>query len=349
MKRIWKMTRETFIEKATAVQAAKGRVYDYSLVEYVNSQTKVKIICPEHGVFEQVPAEHNAGKGCNQCRSTHQMTQAEFIVKAKSVHGERYDYSEVYFRRAKYNVVIKCRIHGAFEQQPTSHIMGCGCPNCKYDGNADLKRSTVDEFVVKAKLVHGDLYDYSKTVYVRRDADVIIICTSCKFEFNQSPGNHLAGKGCRKCKNSHGETAVENCLKLLQCVYESQSRFATCRDIFELPFDFWIPLWNLLIEFDGKQHFEIVDHWDNGPEGLAKRILHDKIKDKWCIDNGKILLRISFKDLDNIADLIDLARAYCEEGKVVPIDGKITGYILATKYYSQIGRVFPEYDYVAID
>lgn len=120
--------------------------YDYSNVVYVNSRTKVKIICPKHGEFEQLPSSHLQGNGCPECarewtdehkenhakssQKSRGMTTEEWIDRARQVHGNKYDYSQTVYVNQRTNVKIICPIHGLFEQKADSHIRGCGCRLC---------------------------------------------------------------------------------------------------------------------------------------------------------------------------------------------------------------------------
>lgn len=127
-----KLTTEQFIERARQVH---GDRFDYSLTEYVNRRTKVKIICPDHGVFEQQAGSHLYGKGCALCgrqRTTDKqsLNTPEFIEKAKAVHGCKYDYSQTQYSKSSEKVIIKCSEHGVFEQTPNNHLRGQGCPSC---------------------------------------------------------------------------------------------------------------------------------------------------------------------------------------------------------------------------
>lgn len=110
--------------------------YDYSKVEYINSNTKINIICPVHGDFFQRPANHLSGNGCRKCgnqkiSSSKNSTLNIFINKAKHIHGEFYDYSKVEYLRSNKYVIIICPIHGEFNQKPANHLNGKnGCPKC---------------------------------------------------------------------------------------------------------------------------------------------------------------------------------------------------------------------------
>ena len=195
-----KMTTEEFIAKAREVHGDK---YDYSKVNYINNSTKVIIICPIHGEFEQTPDKHLFGRGCPDCSGRKKLTTEEFIKRATEVHGDRYDYSKVEYVNNKTPIVIICADHGPFEQLPNVHLSGHGCPTC-----SGRKRSTTEEFISKAREVHGDKYDYSKVEYVNMAKEVCIICPE-HGEFGQRPSNHLNGAGCPKCSHPSSKYTTE--------------------------------------------------------------------------------------------------------------------------------------------
>lgn len=138
-----KSTTESFIKKATQLHNGK---YDYSQTIYVDSRSKLSIICPYHGIFEQRASSHLAGNGCPECmkiwsdehrrnlqessRKSRGMTTEEWIERAKAVHGDRYDYSQTIYVNQRTNVKIICSKHGLFEQKADSHIRGNGCRMC---------------------------------------------------------------------------------------------------------------------------------------------------------------------------------------------------------------------------
>lgn len=132
-----KQTTEEFIARAKAVH---GDRYDYSKVEYVNSKEKVTIICPKHGEFPQTPQKHLYGQGCPICGNKPKITTEEFIKKALTVHGDRYDYSNVKYENASTKVCIICKEHGEFWQAPYTHLNGHGCSKCATKINADRLR-----------------------------------------------------------------------------------------------------------------------------------------------------------------------------------------------------------------
>lgn len=180
-----------FIEKAKLVHDDR---YDYSKVEYVKAKEKVIIICKIHGEFEQTPCGHLSGRNCSKCGGNLKSNTFDFIEKAKLVHGERYDYSKVEYINNSSKVIIICSTHGEFEQSAGSHLNRNGCSRCAGCG----PNSNTLEFIEKAKLVHGERYDYSKVEYVKAIEKVIIIC-KIHGEFTQIPAGHLSGKNCSGC------------------------------------------------------------------------------------------------------------------------------------------------------
>ncbi len=121
-------TREKFIEQAMLVH---GNKYDYSLVEYINNRTKVKIICPTHGIFLISPAGHVPMKyGCIDCGGTRKRTTEEFIKKASEFHNNRYGYKKVVYKNTSTEIIIDCPVHGEIKQTPFEHMHSVGCSEC---------------------------------------------------------------------------------------------------------------------------------------------------------------------------------------------------------------------------
>lgn len=184
------MEHEDFINKAKRIHR---HFYDYSLVDYNNSYTKVTIICPKHGQFDQTPAEHLRGK-CIKCsHDSMRSTSQQFIDKARRIHGQ-YDYSQVEYTNAKTAVKIICPAHGEFKQKPYIHLSGSGCPKCY----ADTIVNTTDKFIKKAKQIHGNTYNYAQSRYVDESTKIAIICPKHGI-FRQSKKHHLGGAGCPEC------------------------------------------------------------------------------------------------------------------------------------------------------
>jgi hypothetical protein len=280
-----------FIDKAKQVHSDK---YSYDKVEYINSKQPVIITCPKHGDFPQQPNSHLNGQGCPECfLESSRSTTEEFINKAIQVHGDRYSYNKTIYIRASESLTITCSIHGDFSQSPNGHLQGQGCQQCARESS----RSTTEEFIDKAKKVHGDRYSYKKTNYIYSAKPVIITCNK-HGDFSQTPTAHLASQGCPNCVSSKGEILIAKFLNDLKINFVTQKKFSDCLGINtirprKLPFDFYLPDFNIIVEFDGVQHFRPVDIF-GGDQGFIKLKINDEIKDKYCKDNEIKIIRIPY-------------------------------------------------------
>lgn len=201
---------EEFIEKARKIHGDK---YDYSKVEYVNSKTKVKIICPVHGEFEQTPNSHLMGHGCGKCKAEkHALntskTTETFVKEYVAKYGEKYSFEKSNYVNAQTKICVTCPIHGDFMIKPYHLMNGHGCPKCGIENGHRKQTKTVEEFIKEAKKVHGNKYDYSKVEYKSRSAKIKIICPE-HGEFEISPLSHLKGHGCPKCSKKHKYNTIE--------------------------------------------------------------------------------------------------------------------------------------------
>jgi Zn finger protein HypA/HybF involved in hydrogenase expression len=145
-----------------------GDKYDYSQSDF--TKFKIKIKCPNHGVFEQNKYSHK-NYGCWNCaveeRSNSQkMGKEEFVEKSKNTHGDKYEYEFVDYKNNREKVTIFCREHGKFKQTPSSHLTGSGCPKCGSESASKIQSSTTEAFIEKSKKIHADKYDYSLVEYL---------------------------------------------------------------------------------------------------------------------------------------------------------------------------------------
>jgi hypothetical protein len=277
----------SFIEKSILIH---DNFYDYTLVEYVNNKTKVKIICKEHGIFEQRPNNHLSGQRCPKCSNNNIKSDKEnFIKRSIDKFGELYDYSLVKYINNKTKVKIICKEHGIFEQRPDNHFKHkIPCKKCD-SSNRIIDTNIIIEYM---KNTHKDFYDYSKFIYKGRNIKSIIICPK-HGEFKQTPNSHIFGSGCKKCSQSNGEKLVSYILNDLKLKFKTEFKFDDCFSKKELKFDFYIPSINLCIEYNGLQHYKPVDFF--GGEIYYKGIvMRDNIKKEYCIKNNIKLLIIKY-------------------------------------------------------
>jgi very-short-patch-repair endonuclease len=367
--------REDFIIKA---KQKHGELYVYSKVDYVGCDTNVIIICKIHGDFPQTPHKHLCGSGCNKCgiilvHNLQRKSQDDFITQSEQKHGKIYGYSKVEYVNNKTDVIIICKIHDDFCQNPTNHLNGSGCPLCAIENNSIVRTKTTEDFIIEAKQKHGELYGYSKVVYVNCETPVCIIC-KIHDDFYQTPSAHLNNGGCNKCgilrttqkntkqqdiyiedvKQVHGElygyskVVYVNCVtpiciickihgdfyqtpnmhkndkngcpfcvnktegklyKMLQQSYPStisQFKQEWCKKISYLPFDFCIQELKIIIELDGLQHFKQVSNWASPEEQFE----NDIYKQKCANENSYSVIRLLQEDVFN--DSYDWHKELCE-------------------------------------
>lgn len=302
-----RLTRQQFISKS---MAKHGEKYDYSLVVYINNNTPVDIICPIHGLFSQIPANHMEGGGCRMCVGCEDYTLEMFVAASEAKHGKVYDYSKVKFNSLADAVDIVCPKHGVFSQNAARHKNGAGCSKC--NGGAAYDHQM---FLERSREVHGAKYDYSKSVYVLASVPVEIICPK-HGSFWQKPINHWNSGGCRKCKESKNETKIRVYLENHKITHEQFVRVKTNEkgkkgQSIYLEYDFI--LGDTVIEFHGEQHY-IPPHWlhpqgrpsKNTPEeALRNSIVRDCRKATLAREKGWKVLIVPFWDAGRLTCILD--------------------------------------------
>ena len=268
-------------------EANPDKKYSYEFVEYNGSKEKVKVFCheknedgTEHGIFEIRPDHLRNGHGCPKCCNRY-LTTDDWIEMAKKVHGNKYDYSKVNYKKNSEKVCIICPEHGEFWQVPYSHIGGCGCPKC--NGGVLFGK---DDFIKNAREIHGDKYDYSKFIYVNANTEGRIVCP-IHGEFLQTPYLHVNRKhGCPKCKSSRLELILRKKLQDAGLKFEEQVLFGLGKQTI----DFFIPSHSLYVECQGEQHYVDTNFGSKtnskGFSKLSDRQEIDKEKYDYCTENG---------------------------------------------------------------
>jgi hypothetical protein len=278
-----KLTTEEFIEKVKKIHPN----YDFKKFNYINNHTKGIVICPIHGEFESLPHNlmHNK-RGCSKCNGGIKSNIYEFIEKVKKIHPN-YNFNEFEYMNWKTRSIVICPIHGCFKSTPNILLNGCGCPKC-----GKVHKPTTKEFIEKIEIIHKK-YDFSKFIYNRSDKKGIVICP-IHGEFLASPNNLFRGNGCPRCRESKGEKFIAKWLQEHNIEYTPQKRFPSCKNKRELPFDFHIKNTNILIEYDGEQHFKPTSIW-GGEKEFKNITLRDTIKNTWAKENKYLIIRLNYK------------------------------------------------------
>ncbi len=257
-----KLSTEQWIEKAIEIH---GGEYDYSNTKYTKSHDYIEIICKEHGTFMQKAYSHLNGRGCKQCtnKKLHAprignkyglTAQEEFLKRAHAVHGDRYDYSSAVYKHTHGKLIVICSEHGPFEVTPKNHTQAkSGCKKCYHKSISERQFLSQEEFLQSAKEVHGDRYDYSKSVYTRATDNIIIGCKK-HGDFFQLATVHIHQKsGCPSCTHriSNAEIEVGDFIESLG-VTVNRNDFKTLKPILgRAELDIVLPDLGVAIEYCG--------------------------------------------------------------------------------------------------
>jgi predicted transcriptional regulator len=305
-----KLTKNEFIRRSVEFHKDENGnpKYYYDDVDYITSNTKVSITCPIHGNFEQRPFAHLKGSGCPKCDNEKQkLTKNEFIRRSVEFHKDengnpKYTYNNVEYLSAHTKVSITCPIHGDFSQSPNSHLKGQGCPKCFHE----KQKLTKNEFVLKAQKIHKDengnpKYTYNNVEFVDSSTKVSITCPK-HGDFLQNPTFHLRGNRCPRCSESKGEKTLINYFMENKIKFKPQEKFQGCfrfgeksKRCYRLPFDFYLPERNILVEVDGTQHFNPQKFYGDD-DSFTKTVTSDKLKNAFVKNNGTVnkLIRLYY-------------------------------------------------------
>jgi hypothetical protein len=191
---------EKFLQKAEKKFSNK---FDYSKVDYINSDSPITIICPKHGEFITTPTRFLQSKhGCRQCsieegHKQQRKSHEQFIIECKEVWNTKYTYEKTKYVDSKTKVIITCPIHGDFTTNPPDFLNGHGCPKCKGQKtsifNKNTKTDTLETFIDKATLMYNNLFDYSKVIYVNSRTKILIHSNLANEDFLITPNKFLQG------------------------------------------------------------------------------------------------------------------------------------------------------------
>ncbi len=286
---------ETFIKRATKKHNGK---YGYDKTIYLGVEKKVIITCPIHGDFEQTPHSHLKSNGCLLCGiidtgKSNKMSSEEYFKRAKEKHGDKYDYTNSIYIGSNKPITYVCPKHGKITQLANSHL-DYECELC----GKDKTKKDFDTFLDRANKEHEHAYTYDEDSYTMLNSSVKITCKK-HGEFTQLAQDHVRGTGCPVCSESKGERAVRNLLFNNKITYIREYKFNNSR----YRYDFYLPELNILIEYDGVQHFKPIEVF-GGIEALYKTQIRDKEKDILADANNIPLIRIPYTEIKNIREYL---------------------------------------------
>lgn len=231
------------------------------------------------------------GHGCPKCTMTQQWSTQRLACYITGItHGE-YELLSEYSSMSEPVRIKHNKCGSIYSTRPASFKEGHRCYNCAMKQVGELRRISSYEFYERVYKLLGSDYEISE--FSTRNEKVLVKHKRCGNLWKTAAKNILSGSGCPFCKSSRGERVINLWLKSHNIQTEYQKKFVDCKDQRSLPFDFYLPDYNLVIEYDGRQHFQGYDYF-GGEEAYKIRHKHDLIKNKYCEDNNINLLRIPY-------------------------------------------------------
>ena len=295
--------------------------HNYQLItkkeELENNESEVKYICPKHGEYTTKVCSIKAGKICYKCSrekalkkrwdKSLQERQNKLYKKILLIcNEENYKLLSTKDEITSYNsyITYQCPKHGNNIIKISNLFSGKRCYQCAKEICAQKYKLDSNEVASRISQYGGILLN--KNDYKNQTAkNLKIICPKCGKVFVTSLSNFTQHKGqvCNNCyrKESIGELKIRKFLEEQNIDYVQEKWFSDCRDINPLPFDFYLPKYNICIEFDGEQHFK-DNHFFNFSFNLNRK--HDNIKNEYCKNNNIKLIRISYLKIDSIQSIL---------------------------------------------
>lgn len=264
--------------------------------EYINATTPIGHRCKIDGYqWKATPSSVLGGSGCAMCAGNAKKTTDEYAVELFAINP----YVNVVgvYINATTPILHRCILDGnEWLVAPSNMLRGTGCPECKKRLLSQKFNKSHQQYVQDVSIVNPDIEVLG--VYINSRTLILHRCKIDGYEWMARPYNILSGRGCSKCKESQGEKSVCQWLSLYGIEYKYQYQFDDCKDKKSLPFDFYIPQYNICIEYDGVQHFEPTDFAGRGEKWALDRFeatkYHDLIKTEYCKNNDIRLLRIPY-------------------------------------------------------
>jgi len=272
--------------------------------ELNNAIEKVIWNCPLHGDY---PMSWNCvknGQGCPTCgdisasisrRNSYEYIKGEFNKRDLTLVSKEYFNNE-----EKLEYMCNKHPEKGIQKMSSGNLIDCtGCYYCGLESTRVATSKTHEQFCEEFYKVHGTNKYIVQGEYINCKLNVLIYCNKCEDTFDMRPDHLLNGHGCSTCSSSIGEKRLNLFLDSKLIYNTPQYKFGECKYKRKLPFDSYLPDYNICIEFQGIQHYQPVEMF-GGEKQFILQQMYDNIKRKFCLDNGIRLIEISYKDINNI-------------------------------------------------
>lgn len=276
-----KKTHEKYVEEVALINP------NIEVIEkYINANEKILHRCKIDG-YEWMSRPYSilSGQGCPKCAGhilkTHEQYIEELLVANPNIEviGK--------YVNSHTKILHRCKMDGCeWMVQPNDVLQGYGCPRC-----AGNERYGHEEYIRRVSEISPNIEVVG--VYIDNQTKILHRCKTDGCEWMPYPNHILRGCGCPQCNTSKGEKAIEAWIKKQNILYEAQKRFSDCRDKNPLPFDFYLPEYDICIEYQGQQHYESVEYF-GGESKFKDQIKKDNIKKEYCQKNNIYLFEIPY-------------------------------------------------------
>lgn len=311
-------------EKELTLDTFKNRMHElygdkYTFVwsDYKNKQSMIRFTCKEHGEQRRSVTGLLDGKGCAYCNG--KFYPPDWIKNARAVHGEKYEYDESRPPQRVSDIIrYKCPVHGWHETRYDCHVLqGCGCALCAGVQNKIPTEDRKQIWIEKCRERFPGKFSYRDVVYVNNDTPVKIYCKEHHITFETTPDTHLRGSGaCPLCTRSVGEVEIFKWLSEHAILFETQKVIPNenmfCKRHY-LVADFYLPDLNLIIEMNGEQHYQPVEHFNTKDWTFEDQQIRDDTLRAYCKTHKISLLEIKYDKIDKIPQI--LSKAIKKHGK----------------------------------
>ena len=263
------------------IQECKDKGLDLPIEDYKGNKVKINHKCKHGHIYPQRPNDHLKGIGCPICSNDNKKKTPEDYLKECKDKG--YDLPIEPYVNNSTKINHRCQKGHIYPQTPNSHLQGQGCPTCKKKTPQDYLQTCTEKG-----------YDLPIENYKGALTKINHKCSRGHI-YPQTPHSHLQEASCPVCKESKGEKYIRNYLDKQHIKYIPQKKFHDLKDKTYLSYDFYLPDYNTLIEYQGQQHFESVSFNGKDYSDLDKQQTHDNLKRKYAKDNGYKLLRPTYK------------------------------------------------------
>ena len=311
-------------EKELTLDTFKNRMHElygdkYTFVwsDFNNKQSLIRFTCKEHGEQRRSVTGLLDGKGCAYCNG--KFYPPDWIKNARAVHGEKYEYDESRPPQRVSDIIrYKCPVHGWQETRYDCHVLqGCGCALCAGVQNNLSAEDRKQIWIKKCRERFPGKFSYRDVVYVNNDTPVKIYCKEHHITFETTPDTHLRGTGaCPLCTRSVGEVEIFKWLSEHAIPFETQKVIPNenmfCKRHY-LVADFYLPDINLIIEMNGEQHYQPVEHFNTKDWTFEDQQIRDDTLRAYCKTHKISLLEIKYDKIDKIPQILSKAIKKCSK------------------------------------